>query len=323
MKLQNADYDDNYSRDNSQKEASTVGTGDVKLAIPSNVQSIITQVHRDESSNRNMNSTPHHSHRSAKPTSPPQRRSFFSRLFCCTPKSVTSQTTSQISMVLPSNPSFMLTKRNSSFGSQVSKSSERSNYNYNSNNSGKKCLALDLDETLVHSSFQPVDNASFVISVVIEETVHNVFVIKRPGVDEFIERLAEHYELVIYTASLSKYADPLLDLLDKKKVISRRLFRENCVFYDGHYVKDLSVLNTDISQTIIVDNSPMSYIFQPENAIDCSSFFDDPSDVELWQIADFLEGIKQCDDVRAYCRHWREWCRNNPSSVPKLRANKS
>lgn len=56
-------------------------------------------------------------------------------------------------------------------------------------------MALDLDETLVHSSFQPVDNASFVISVVIEGVVHNVFVIKRPGVDEFLERLVKHYEV--------------------------------------------------------------------------------------------------------------------------------
>lgn len=52
----------------------------------------------------------------------------------------------------------------------------------------------------------------------------------------------------------------------------------------GHYVKDLSLLNREIQQTIIVDNSPMSYIFHPENAIDCSSFFDDPTDVELWQV---------------------------------------
>ncbi|RYY68964.1 hypothetical protein EON63_24225 [archaeon] len=46
-------------------------------------------------------------------------------------------------------------------------------------------------------------------------------------------------------------------------MISRRLFRENCVFYDGHYVKDLSLLGRDISQTIIVDNAPTSYIFHP------------------------------------------------------------
>lgn len=63
-----------------------------------------------------------------------------------------------------------------------------------------------------------MENASFVISVVIEGIVHCVYVIKRPGCDEFLQRLADHYELLIYTASLSKYADPLLDILDPKNV---------------------------------------------------------------------------------------------------------
>jgi len=183
---------------------------------------------------------------------------------------------------------------------------------------GKKCLALDLDETLVHSSFQPVDCANYVIPVTIDNVVHNVFVIKRPGVDEFMRRLGEEFEIVVYTASLSKYADPLLDELDIHKVISKRLFRENCVFHEGHYVKDLSLLNRDLSQTIIVDNSPMSYIFHPENAIDCGSFIDDLQDIELWQLADFLLDIKSCDDVRSHCRHWREWCRSNPSTIPDI-----
>ena len=97
----------------------------------------------------------------------------------------------------------------------------------------RKCLALDLDETLVHSSFQPVDCANYIIPVTIEGVVHNVFVIKRPGVDEFMRRVGEHYEVVVYTASLSKYADPLLDELDIHRVIKKRLFRENCVFHEG------------------------------------------------------------------------------------------
>lgn len=183
---------------------------------------------------------------------------------------------------------------------------------------GRKCLVLDLDETLVHSSFQAVPNPDYIIPVNIDNVIHNVYVLKRPGVDEFMRRMAEVYEVVIFTASLSKYADPLLDELDPGKVISKRLFRESCVLHEGHYVKDLSLLNRDVSQCIIVDNSQMSYSFHPENAIDCFSYIDDPKDVELWEIADFLESIKGVKDVRYFCRTWKEWCRNNAhSSAPK------
>ena len=125
--------------------------------------------------------------------------------------------------------------------------------------------------------------------------------------DEFLVEMAKHYEIVIYTASLNKYADPLLDLLDPHQTIRTRLFRESCVFYEGNYVKDLSLLDRDLSQAIIVDNSPSSYIFHPENAIDCSSFIDDPKDRELDQIAAFLKGIKNVPDVRGVAPQWRDW----------------
>ncbi len=137
--------------------------------------------------------------------------------------------------------------------------------------------------------------------------VHFVYVAKRPGVDEFLIEMAKHYEIVIYTASLNKSADPLLDLLDPNRVIRARLFRESCVYYEGNYVKDMSLIDRDLSQAIIVDNSPSSYIFHPENAIDCSSFIDDPEDRELDQIGAFLKGIRNVKDVRGYCSKLREW----------------
>ena len=131
----------------------------------------------------------------------------------------------------------------------------------------------------------------------------------RLGVDEFLIEMAKHYEIVIYTASLNKYADPLLDLLNPHQTIRYRLFRESCVYYEGSYVKDLSLLNRDIAQTIIIDNSPASYIFHPENAIDCSSFIDDPRDTELKQIGSFLEGFRNVKDVRDVSNLWRDWPR--------------
>jgi hypothetical protein len=68
----------------------------------------------------------------------------------------------------------------------------------------KKCLVLDLDETLVHSSFKPVEQSDFTIQVDIENHVYTVFVLKRPGVEEFLKKVAEWFEIVVFTASLAK-----------------------------------------------------------------------------------------------------------------------
>lgn len=102
---------------------------------------------------------------------------------------------------------------------------------------GRKCLILDLDETLVHSSFKILNQADFTIPVEIEGQYHNVYVIKRPGVDQFMKRVGELYEVVVFTASVSKYGDPLLDQLDIHHVVHHRLFRESCYNHQGNYVK--------------------------------------------------------------------------------------
>ena len=64
-------------------------------------------------------------------------------------------------------------------------------------------------------------------------------------------------------------------------VFAHRLFRESCVYDRGNYVKDLSKLGREMKRTIIIDNSPASYLFQPQNAIPCSSWFDDKNDTLL------------------------------------------
>ena len=117
----------------------------------------------------------------------------------------------------------------------------------------------------VHSSFKPVPNADYVIPVEIDPgTLTDVYVLKRPYVDYFMEEMGKHYEIVVFTASLAKYADPLLDLLDIHNVIRWRLFRESCYPFQGNYVKDLTSLGRPLERTIILDNSPHSYAFQPQ-----------------------------------------------------------
>ncbi|KAJ1731258.1 hypothetical protein LPJ61_002618 [Coemansia biformis] len=164
---------------------------------------------------------------------------------------------------------------------------------------GRKCLVLDLDETLVHSSFREVDQPDYVVPVILEGQEHSVYVVKRPGVDEFINIVGQYYEVVVFTASLSMYADPVLDLLDKSRAVHHRLFRESCNLYNGNYVKDLSRLGRDVTQSIIIDNSPASYAFHPNNAIGISTWLNDPMDTELRDLIPFLIDLTRVDDVSA------------------------
>jgi len=160
-----------------------------------------------------------------------------------------------------------------------------------------KCLVLDLDETLVHSSFKAIPDPDFTIKIELEGHVHEVFVRKRPGVDMFLREVAKKFEIVVFTASLAKYADPLLDELDKDNVVQFRLFREACVQHYGNYVKDLTTLGRALEASIIVDNSPFSYMFQPDNAIPITSWFNDRSDQQLFHLLPFLDTLAEVDDV--------------------------
>lgn len=163
----------------------------------------------------------------------------------------------------------------------------------------KKCLILDLDETLVHSSFKYLRTADFVIPVEIDDQVHHVYVIKRPGVDEFLRKVGKWYEVVVFTASVAKYGDPLLNKLDIHHAVHQRLFRDSCFNYQGNFIKNLSQIGRPLSECIIIDNSPASYIFHPMHSIPISSWFSDTHDNELLDLLPLLEDLAKpnVDDV--------------------------
>ena len=167
----------------------------------------------------------------------------------------------------------------------------------------RMCLVIDLDETLVHSSFKPISNPDFIVPVEIDGTIHQVYVLKRPFVDEFLQRVGQLYECVLFTASLAKYADPVADLLDKWGVFRARLFRESCVFYRGNYVKDLGRLGRDLHRVVIVDNSPASYIFHPDNAVPVASWFDNVHDTELRDLIPFFEKLSRVENIYTVLRN--------------------
>jgi RNA polymerase II subunit A small phosphatase-like protein len=175
---------------------------------------------------------------------------------------------------------------------------------------GRKCLVLDLDETLVHSKFEPSD-CSFNLTIDLDGTEYGVYVRKRPYVDAFIAECAKMYELVVFTASLPAYANPVLDILDKEGLIKHRLFRGSCVFYEERFfVKDLSQLGRNMKDCIIIDNSMLSFLFNPTNAIACTSWYGDQSDTELRDLLPVLSGpLLATNDVRTILDGGNQSCK--------------
>ena len=167
--------------------------------------------------------------------------------------------------------------------------------------SNKKTLVLDLDETLVHSQFLEFSSPSdIIIKIEIENEIYDIHVLVRPGVKEFLEKMEKYYEIVIFTASISKYADILLNIIDPKGLCPFRLFREHCTLINNTFVKDLKKLGRDLKDIIIVDNSPLSYSFHPQNGLPILSWFEDKNDRELYNIIPLLIFLSDVKDVREY-----------------------
>lgn len=164
----------------------------------------------------------------------------------------------------------------------------------------KKTLILDLDETLVHSSPTPFPKNDLVLEVDFDGILYNIYVLIRPGAEAFIKRMSKLFEVVIFTASISRYASPLLDILDKDKNIQYRLYREHCTFLNGIYIKELKRLNRELKDVIIVDNSPLAFAFDTENGLPINSWYEDKSDDELERISRLLEFLSSVEDVREY-----------------------
>uniref|UniRef100_A0A673U3F5 CTD nuclear envelope phosphatase 1 n=1 Tax=Suricata suricatta TaxID=37032 RepID=A0A673U3F5_SURSU len=136
----------------------------------------------------------------------------------------------------------------------------------------RKVLVLDLDETLIHShhdgvlrpTVRPGTPPDFILKVVIDKHPVRFFVHKRPHVDFFLEVVSQWYELVVFTASMEIYGSAVADKLDNSRsILKRRYYRQHCTLELGSYIKDLSVVHSDLSSIVILDNSPGAYRSHP------------------------------------------------------------
>ena len=189
----------------------------------------------------------------------------------------------------------------------------------------KKYLILDLDETLVHSSFKPFNinncliDPDIFLNINYNSKLYEVFVLMRPFVNEFLKEMNKLYHIIIFTASIQEYADPLLDQIDTEKVIKNRLFREDCCLNDDRkYVKDLKVIKHNLGNVILVDNNPVSYSYNKSNGIPIKTWHFDKTDKELLKLIPLLSFLSGVNDVRDYIPKFVENNEINFSNVNLL-----
>ena len=151
-------------------------------------------------------------------------------------------------------------------------------------NKYKYTLVIDLDETLVHY---------------VEER-EKAYVQVRPFADYFLIEMGKYFEIVIFTSAEEDYANLVLKEIDKKNIISHKLYRKHTNQSNGIFLKDLSKLGRDIKKICIIDNTKENFGLQPENGLHISSFLGDQSDNELLTLSDDLMKIVNCnlDDIR-------------------------
>ena len=188
----------------------------------------------------------------------------------------------------------------------------------------KSTLVLDLDETLVYVTDMKNDDLP-IMQIPFEYYVYDDselyikknmkiqdyqnmekatnYLIIRPGFNKFISEVKKYFdEIFIFTSSQYSYAEEIVKIIDKNKYISKIYSRKDCSFYNEVFYKDLNKIKKDLSNTIIIDNFPESYLLQHFNGLPIPSFMGDPNDNELIKLLPILEKLSKVKDVRNYIR---------------------
>ena len=174
----------------------------------------------------------------------------------------------------------------------------------------KYTLVLDLDGTLVNCSLKEPSyyDDSFINETYDEVTQtserYTVYVQYRPYVFHFLEVMKQYYEIIVFTASTESYAKHLVDIFNKdQKIVQYCLAREYTTFVnDQEHYKDLSILNRDLKKTFILDNTPLVYSYNVNNAVPISTYKGGKDDKELFALIPFFKKLTNVEDIRTPIR---------------------
>jgi 2,3-diketo-5-methylthio-1-phosphopentane phosphatase len=151
----------------------------------------------------------------------------------------------------------------------------------------KLTLCLDLDGTLVttvnprRAPALPESMVTYTVGKGGKLNPGGIFVIERPGLGDFLKRAACLCEVVLFTAGLEDYARPILDEMERRygRVFHHRLYRDATTVHPLYpCVKDMSRLGRDLQRCILVDDTPLTFLKQPDHGVPVLQYRGDADD---------------------------------------------
>lgn len=192
----------------------------------------------------------------------------------------------------------------------------------------KPLLILDLDETLIHSTYLR-DNTNQIYDFIIDE---EYYVKKRPYVDDFLVEMANHFELAVWTAATRDYGEIIVKELFHKNNLELKFFhsRERCVersyiksMYDyypqRYYIKDLKKIKKhfDLDKVLMIDDLHVSLERNYGNLVKIKPFQGDLEDNQLLLLKEYLISIKEEENLRKIEK--RNWHNNFDKPTKKMK----
>jgi TFIIF-interacting CTD phosphatase-like protein len=177
----------------------------------------------------------------------------------------------------------------------------------------RKLLILDLDETLIHASEEaPAVGESFRLGP--------YHACERPHVGEFLRQVEERFELAVWSSASGPYVAQVVERLFERPEELRFVWsRERCTqrfcpetseHYWRKHLKKVKRFGYDLSQVIVVDDSPEKWEQSYGNLVTVRPFTGEVEDVELLLLGRYLETLAGVEDVRRVeKRGWRRLVR--------------
>jgi RNA polymerase II subunit A small phosphatase-like protein len=120
-----------------------------------------------------------------------------------------------------------------------------------------KTLVLELDSVILSSSFYQKNKPDLKVPLNYKGKEVLSYVKFRPYCREFLSQMAKIFDIVVYTSSRKEYASKILKYLDyNNEIFSAKLYREDCLYFENSYLKDLGRLSPDrkMEEIIIIES---------------------------------------------------------------------